>query len=234
MSTVMSPIPSRDFDEEKLKAARRALDAKAQAYLAKARKDSAEALSLELTVAVQKRAEIAEALSNRNQCYMPFVVPILEQTVADCMDTLIMWSRIYPGRSMDIMLNSPGGSTIHGINMYDGIKGLISKGHIITITVNGIAASMAAIVLQAASKRVMGKESWLLLHEASFGVNGKIGEVEDLTGWVNRVEERFIHILVERSQGRLTRTKIRSGLRRKDWWLSSDECLEFGLVDEVI
>jgi ATP-dependent protease ClpP protease subunit len=38
---------------------------------------------------------------------------------------------------------------------------------------------------------------------------------------------------VLRSEGKLTKAKIKRNWDRKDWWLTADECLELGIVDSV-
>jgi ATP-dependent protease ClpP protease subunit len=94
-----------------------------------------------------------------------------------------------------------------------------------------MAASMAGILLQAGDERVMGKETWVLLHEASFLAAGKIGEVDDTVEWVKKVQKRILAIFAGRSN--LSRSQIERRWKRKDWWLSSTDCLKHGFVDKV-
>ena len=60
---------------------------------------------------------------------------------------------------------------------------------------------------------------------------GKTFEIEDEVKFVKRVEERILDIFTSRSN--LTRNKIKRNWERKDWWISADESIELGLVDEV-
>jgi ATP-dependent protease ClpP protease subunit len=94
-----------------------------------------------------------------------------------------------------------------------------------------MAASMAGILLQAGDTRVMAKESWLMIHEASFGASGKIGDVEDTVEWVKMVQERILSIFSERSG--LTKAFLKKNWQRKNWWISSDYALKLNLIDEV-
>ena len=206
--------------------------ASAAAFLAEANKSLIEAERLNLSLAAEQRIHNQEAVMHKNQRMYPFVGEINEISVGDCLSALLMWDKLYPKEDMEIILNSPGGSLIHGLFLFDGIKRVRSLEHKVTITAMGMAASMAAIVLQAATERVMGRETWMLMHEVSFGAKGKIGEVEDYTTWVNMAQERIINILIERSN--LTKAKIRAGWKRKDWWIDSNECLRLGLVDKVV
>ena len=152
-------------------------------------------------------------------------------TVSHCIERLTHWSRLQPGCDIEVIFNSPGGAVIPGMALFDFLLDLRAKGHKLTTVALGHAASMAGILLQAGTHRVMGPESWLLIHEISFMAIGKIGDVEDTTDWAKRLCERVVQIFAERSK--MDATEIELRWKRKDWWLSSDECLGLGLVDEV-
>ena len=94
-----------------------------------------------------------------------------------------------------------------------------------------MAASMAGILLQAGDTRWIGHQSWMMIHRAAFGAYGKTFEIEDEVKFVRRIESRILDIFALRSS--LTRQKIKRNWDRKDWWISADECLEIGLVDEI-
>jgi ATP-dependent protease ClpP protease subunit len=90
---------------------------------------------------------------------------------------------------------------------------------------------MAGILLQAGDVRVMNAEAWLLVHEASFGAGGKLGEVEDTVEWVKKVSKRVKDIFAKRSN--LSSSQIESRWRRKDWWIDADEALKLGFCDVI-
>jgi ATP-dependent Clp protease protease subunit len=149
-----------------------------------------------------------------------------------------------------VIFDSPGGSVIDGMHLWDFLSYVKSQGHHLTTVAFGMAASMAGILLQAGDTRVLGRESYLLIHEVSFGAGGKIGEVEDEIKFIKKIQSRVLDIFAERAADALItrgdrklenrkevikerRQKVARNWERKDWWLDSTECLEFGLVDEV-
>ena len=148
-------------------------------------------------------------------------------------DRLHQFSVASPGCDITITFNSPGGSVIDGMALFDYIRFLQGQGHKFTIIALGYAASMAGILLQAADVRVMAKGSWLLIHEVAFAAGGKIGEVEDMYEFGKRLKSQAADIFIERSGGKLTREHLEEKWTRKDWWLSADEALALGLIDEV-
>ena len=227
--TTREPIP-----EEREKFA-----AEAEKARAEARKAAAEAAMAEIELAESQRAEAALLATDSYHHLFRFTKVVGADSVAVCINTLSRWSRIDDTERADgdepcvmqIDFTSPGGSVIDGLALFDFLQELRRKGHRITTRGIGYAASMAGILLQAGDLRVMAPESWLLIHEASFGAGGKIGEVEDTVEWVKRIQKRILRIFAERSN--LSVGQISNRWRRKDWWISSEEALRFGLVDEV-
>jgi len=198
---------------------------------AEARKTMAEAEREEISLAKDRRQE-EEALATDKYHYVyAFTETVSSSAVERCIGQLNLWIRTDPKCSIEIIFHSPGGEVIAGMALFDFIQRVRAGGHHVTTMALGMAASMAGILLQAGDKRVMGREAWVLIHEASFGTVGKIGEVEDMVEWVKKVQKRILDIFAARSK--LTAKQIARRWKRKDWWLSSEDCLELGFVDEV-
>lgn len=224
------------MDEELTK---KLVEAKTAHANAEAEKASAEAETfrldnekLLLEIAKKKRAEEEELASDKYNYLYSFDSAIGDSTVEACIKQLAEWDRLHPNCDIEIVfLGNPGGSIIPGLALFDYIRFLRSRGHHITTSTLGMAASMAGILLQAGNTRIMAKESWLLIHEASFMAMGKVGEIEDTTDWVKRIMKRILKIFAERSK--LSVGQITRKWRRKDWWIDSDEAKNLGLVDEI-
>lgn len=154
-----------------------------------------------------------------------------DSSATKCMDQLTEWMRNDPGEDIEIVFNSPGGGITAGMALWDHIQMVRSAGHKVTTSTIGMAASMAGILLQAGEKRIMGKESWLLIHQASFGAQGSFGDVEDTVKWVEKIQDRILTIFAARSN--MTKAQIKNKWHRTDWWISSDEALKLGFVDEL-
>lgn len=215
--------------------------------LAEARKAEAEAMKAEQEV-IEAECDATSALivkrktleeEQRRLCddmyhhrYV-FNGQVTGSSVEKCIKELTIWHRVDPKCEMTIILNSPGGEVIAGMNLFDFIRYLSSEGHKITTVAMGYAASMAGILLQAGDHRIIGREAYLLIHEVSFSAAGSMGDVEDTVEWVKKVQDRVLDIFTARSAGKMKREEIEAKWKRKDWWLSSEEAMNAGFVDEV-
>lgn len=152
-------------------------------------------------------------------------------TVEQCINSLVSWVRIQPGRDITLILNSPGGSVIDGLALYDVLIDLRRNGHKVTTVARGMAASMGGILLQAGDVRVVEPNAHVLIHEVSSGAIGKISEIEDEMAFLRQLQGRLLGILGERST--LSVDEIRRRWERKDWWLGAAEAVELGFADRV-
>lgn len=238
---------SRKEDAEARKADAEAVaaQAKAEHEKADARKSDLESGKLELErVIVQYtlerermgfekfEREYRESLTDdKYYHFYPFTSEVTEASVRNCMSQLKKWSRMEPECSIEICFTSPGGSVIDGLALFDFIQQLKAQGHHITTSALGIAASMAGVLLQAGTTRVISPETWVLIHETQFGAIGKFGEVEDRYKLVESVQDRILDIFASRSK--LSKATLKKKWKRTDWWLSSQEMHRYDLVDEV-
>jgi ATP-dependent Clp endopeptidase proteolytic subunit ClpP len=232
----MSDEPKQTKEEiqanlKKLEAETKKIEAETRQALAEAAKAEAEVREAELDAWTTERAvQIKLATDEENHLYR-FDGEVSKNSVNRCMKKLTEWSRLDPKCKMEIVFSSPGGGIISGFELFDFIQDLRSRGHHITTGSLGYAASMAGILLQAGDTRWIGHQSWMMIHRAAFGAIGKTFEVEDEVKLVKRIEYRILDVFVSRSK--LSRTKIQRNWNRKDWWITADECIEMGLVDEL-
>jgi ATP-dependent Clp endopeptidase proteolytic subunit ClpP len=212
--------------------------ARAKEATARARKASAEAKSAELQAQVHGYAteyataqQLRELASDDQHRVYRFNGPVGPDSVRKASSKLTEWSRQDPGCDVEVIFNSPGGYIFDGMALFDLIQGLRAEGHHVTTGSMGYAASMAGILLQAGDVRWIGHQSWLMIHRAAFGAQGKTFEVEDEVEFTKRIEGRIVDIFTSRSN--LSQAKLKKAWDRKDWWISADEALTLGLVDEV-
>jgi ATP-dependent Clp endopeptidase proteolytic subunit ClpP len=224
----------------------RRTDAEIDKMTHESRKARIEADSAEINLVEKQRTHAESQSADKYHHIFFFTSEVKAASVKECMNQLNQWRRLHKESGdkpdIEICFSSPGGSVIDGMALFDFIQSVRRDGHRVTTSTIGYAASMAGILLQAGDVRVMGAESYLLIHEISFGAGGKIGEVEDEVAFVRKVQGRVLDIFAARSlQAKkngtatksLTKKQIDSRWKRKDWWLSADESLELGFVDRI-
>lgn len=230
-------------EAEKLQAEAEAARAEARKSLAIAQKEEYYAESARISRDSALRTEKLNLSGNHYHHEFEFVAPVHEDSVAACLAQLAVWHREDPECDMHIIMNSPGGTVVDGLHMFDQLAGYSlrewdtsdrPKGtHRTTVTARGYCASMAGILLQAADRRRIGPESFLMIHQVSSWADGSIGEIQDKVKFLDKVSDRIVDIFLRRAGGKIDREKFVQNWDRQDWWLTSSECLELGLVDEI-
>ena len=135
-----------------------------------------------------------------------------------------------PDKDIHIYVNSPGGVVTAGLAIYDTMQYI--KPDVSTMCV-GSAASMGAVLLAsgATGKRYALPHSRVMIHQPLGGVQGQATEIEIHAREILRMREELNNILA-RHTGR-TLDEINNDTER-DHFLSAEEALKYGLVDEVL
>ncbi len=135
-----------------------------------------------------------------------------------------------PERDIFLYINSPGGSVYAGLAIYDTMNHL--RAPVSTYCV-GMAASMGALLLAAGEngKRSALPNSRIMLHQPSSGYQGTAADIEIAAKEILGTRERLNRILAKES-GRPLK-KINADVDR-DRWMSADEAVKYGLVDQVL
>jgi ATP-dependent Clp protease, protease subunit len=127
-------------------------------------------------------------------------------------------------------IDSPGGSVKSGLSMVDVMEYIDCD----IRTVNtGMAASMGSVLLGAGTKgkRASLRHSKTMLHQSSGGFRGNIQDAEiDWQEWQKVNHELFV--LLGEYCGKDPEVVKQDATR--DLWLSADEALDYGIIDEVI
>jgi ATP-dependent Clp protease protease subunit len=130
--------------------------------------------------------------------------------------------------TIKLHLNTYGGSIFAAFSTVDTIRKLKTKVH---TYIDGSVASAGTLISAIGSKRYMGQHAHLLIHQLSSGVYGKFSEMEDeifnCTNLMKLLKDFY------KKNTKLPMKKLDELLKR-DIWLNAEECLEFGIVDEII
>ena len=135
-----------------------------------------------------------------------------------------------PKKDIHLYINSPGGMITSGMAIYDTMKYL-------GVTVNtyciGQAASMGALLLAAGTKgkRKALPHSRIMIHQPIGGVGGTSADIQLQAKEIIFIKSLMNEILAECTGQTVERVKKDA---ERDYYMSPQEALEYGLIDEVI
>ena len=135
-----------------------------------------------------------------------------------------------PNKDISVYINSPGGSVSAGMAIYDTMQ--FVKPDVSTICV-GMAASMAQVLLCAGAKgkRFSLPNSRIMMHQPHGGSQGQTSDIEIYTKEMIRTRDMLYNVISQHT-GKDYDTIKRDADR--DNWMTSQEALEYGLVDKVL
>ncbi|CCH65543.1 ATP-dependent Clp protease proteolytic subunit [Richelia intracellularis HM01] len=135
-----------------------------------------------------------------------------------------------PGKDIYLYINSPGGMVTSGMAIYDTMQHV--KSNVVTICV-GLAASMGSFLLAAGNKgkRLALPHSRIMIHQPSGGTRGQATDIEIEAREILRIRHQLNEIYSQNT-GQLL-SKIEKDMDR-DFFMSAQEALEYGLIDKVI
>ena len=135
-----------------------------------------------------------------------------------------------PNKDISLYINSPGGSVSAGMAIYDTMQ--FVKPDISTICV-GMSASMAQVLLCAGAKgkRYSLPHSRIMMHQPLGGTQGQASDIEIYTKEMLRTRDMLYNIIAEHSGKDYEQIKKDAD---RDNYMTSQEALDYGLVDKVL
>jgi ATP-dependent Clp protease protease subunit len=160
---------------------------------------------------------------------------LLGQPLDDEMANLIIAQMLFlesedPEKDIHFYINSPGGVVSSGLAIYDTMQYI--KPAVSTLCL-GQAASMAAVLLAAGAEgmRLALPNTRILLHQPMGAFRGQAADINIHAQEVLRLREMLNSILVRHTGKKLSQIEKDTD---RDFFLSSEEAVEYGLVDRVI
>jgi ATP-dependent Clp protease protease subunit len=135
-----------------------------------------------------------------------------------------------PDKDISLYINSPGGSVYAGLAIYDTMNFI--KPDVSTICV-GIAMSMGALLLAggAEGKRMALPNAKILIHQVSSGFQGQATDIEIHAREVLDLRRKLDEIIAQHTKQDIEKVKKDT---ERDYFLSSEEAKEYGIIDRVI
>lgn len=168
-------------------------------------------------------------LNNRIVMLHDAVMPESSKRV---IDELLYLNSMDPRAPIHFMINSPGGSISEGFAIWDVVKSF--KNPVNTI-VYGLAASMGSVLSLVGGKgrRFCFPHARIMIHQPRIGgtSQGQASDIKITAEEIIKTKKELVKLYVE-ATGK-TSEEVERALDR-DYWLTSKEAVEFGLIDRII
>ncbi|QAY16059.1 capsid maturation protease [Arthrobacter phage Elesar] len=129
--------------------------------------------------------------------------------------------------TIHLRVNSPGGDVYDGVAIMNALRRHSAS---VIATVDGIAASAASFIIQAADEVIMGRGTEIMIHEASAICWGNAADMEEMAGHLDRISGTIAGLYAERAGG--TADEWRDAMKAETWY-TADEAVKAGLADRV-
>jgi len=133
-------------------------------------------------------------------------------------------------KTLDMHINSPGGSVFEGIAIMNRIKQYGQK-VAITAHIDSLSASIATIIMLGADKVVMNEGSFIMVHKPMAGAFGNADEIEKIVNVLDDIENQMVAMYVKKTK--LSKLEIKSMLTAETW-MDADEAVRMGFADEKV
>jgi len=157
-------------------------------------------------------------------------VPVNDYVANVVQAQLLFLESTDPKRDVQMFINSPGGSVIAGLGIYDTMQYVAPD---VATICTGLAASMGAVLLAAGTK---GKRSCLhhsrvMIHQPSGGMQGQFSDMEITYELIREMKKELYEILASHTGQKYA--TIEKDCDR-DNWMKAQDAKKYGLVDEVL
>ena len=162
-------------------------------------------------------------------------IVMLGSTIDDTVANVIIAQLLFleaddPGKDIHMYINSPGGVVTAGLAIYDTMQYIKPK---VSTLCLGQASSMGALLLAAGHKglRYSLPHSRILIHQPMGGFSGQATDIDIHAREILKMREELNQILAHHTGQPLD--KIAADTER-DYFMSGETALEYGIVDKVI
>jgi len=176
----------------------------------------------------QRQFDIYSRLLDENLVFLNG--PVTDESAASIVAQIMHIASEKKNAKISLYINSPGGSVTAGLAIVDAMN--MVPNEIETIVI-GQACSMGAVLLANGTpgKRFSMENARIMIHQPSGGSQGTYESMENTLEEMSRLKDILYRILAKRSGQ--TEEQISEDCKR-DYFMSPEEALEYGLVDSVI
>lgn len=139
------------------------------------------------------------------------------------------------GQPINLTISSGGGSVTEGMGIADLVANYPEE---TTATGIGLVASIATVVLLAADNVKMTENAFMMIHRPWSYTMGNADELEATAELLDKMEAKLLDIytasVIKRKGDQKNLKEIITNMMAAETWLTAQEALEFGFIDEIV
>ncbi len=157
-------------------------------------------------------------------------VPVTDYVANVIQAQLLFLESTDPKRDIQMFINSPGGSVLAGMGIYDTMQYVAPD---VATICTGLAASMGAVLLCAGTtgKRTALPHARVMIHQPSGGMQGQFSDMEISYRLIKDLRKELYEIMAQHTGQSFESIEKDSD---RDNWMTADDAKAYGLVDEVL
>ncbi len=159
----------------------------------------------------------------------------VDDYVANSLIQQMMWLATVSSEDIDLYIQSPGGSVYAGRSIFDCMTVLAKKGIKVNTIGTGMVASMGAYLLASGTGiRKATKNCRIMVHSVSSGSGYNTYHDQKINfKETEYLQEELLDDIANFSKGKLSLSTLKEKSER-DWYMSPDEAIQFGIIDVKI
>lgn len=133
-------------------------------------------------------------------------------------------------KTINLHINSPGGSVFEGIAIYNMLKQSKAK---VNIYVDALAASIASVIAMSGDAIFMPANSMMMIHNPYTFAMGNANELRKAADDMDQITKASVQSYLAKAGDKLDESTIKQ-IMDNETWLTAQEAYDYGLCDEII
>lgn len=182
-----------------------------------------------ITAKCEEKSLVVNIHGEIGQSFFDFPDPEKEEnSVASVKDLQEILSKNKNIPTVNVYINSPGGSVNEGIAIYNILKRTRAY---VRVFIDGFACSIASVIAMAGNAIYMPKSSMQMVHNAWTVAMGNSEELRKVADDLDKINEVVISAYMSKFKG--TENELRK-LLDDESYLTAEECLKYGLCTKIV
>ena len=136
-------------------------------------------------------------------------------------------AKLSKAKSINLYVNSNGGDVFSGLAIYN----ILQRVEVPIIAyIDGIAASIASVIIMAAKKIIIPKNAMIMIHNPTVGMGGDASELRKTADVLDRLKTSIISTYATRSKRQPSEI---SQMMDEETWMNGDDAIKYGFADEI-